>query len=69
LWRSRSELEQSLNLLERLGGIIEMGQRMAKDQGHERMWPQPPTTPEGSGGSDQVYIRPGPAGVSGESGA
>jgi len=42
LWQSTSELEQSLNLLERLGGIIEMGQRMAKDHGHERMWPQPP---------------------------
>ena len=28
-----------------------------------------PTTPEGSGGSDQVCIRQGPAGVSGESGA
>jgi hypothetical protein len=35
LWQRTSELEQSLNLLERLGGIIEMGQRMAKDQGHE----------------------------------
>jgi len=32
-----------------------MGQRMAKDQRHERMWPNP-HDPEGSGGSDQVYI-------------